>query len=91
MATHDVVTMVPDPRSIKVKSGNSLHDYLRTELWFTKKANTNLLTTPVESHLSRGIQFADMLSGVVQSRFELNEANDFQILSPRIKLVTLYF
>jgi hypothetical protein len=91
MATHDVVTMVPDPRSIKVQSGNSLHDYLQTELWFTKKASTNLLTRPVESHLSKGIQFADMLSGVVQSRFEFNEANDFQILSPSIKVVTLYF
>ena len=47
MARYDSVTMVPDPRSIKVKSGNSLHDYLLTELWFTKSVTTALQTTPI--------------------------------------------
>ena len=28
------VTFVPDARSIKVRSGNSLVDYLHTEIWF---------------------------------------------------------
>src|SRR5262249_43025828 len=46
MAKYDNVTMVPDPRSIKVKSGNSLHDYLLTELWFTKNVRTELQTRP---------------------------------------------
>jgi hypothetical protein len=32
MAKHDQVTMVPDPRSLKVQSGNSLHDYLQVDL-----------------------------------------------------------
>jgi Protein of unknown function (DUF3800) len=32
---HDEVTLVPDPRSIKVESGRSLHDYLQIELWFS--------------------------------------------------------
>src|ERR1035441_5537034 len=44
MAKHDVVTLVPDPRSIKVQSGNSLHDYLQMQLWFEKKATTKLIT-----------------------------------------------
>ena len=91
MAQHDVVTMIPDPRSIKVNSGNSLHDYLQTELWFTKKATTNLITHPNDSKDCRGIQFADMLAGLVQSRYEDNESNNFQILSPRINLSRLFF
>ncbi len=32
MAQHDSISFTPDPRSIKVESGNSLHDYLQTEL-----------------------------------------------------------
>jgi hypothetical protein len=91
MAGHDVVTMVPDPRSIKVASGNSLHDYLQTELWFTKKATTNLVTYNCDSKDSLGVQFADMLAGLVQSRYEDNESSDFQILAPRISLCRLFF
>ena len=49
MAKHDNVFFVPDPRSIKIKSGNSLHDYLQTKLWFDKKATTQLVTSPADS------------------------------------------
>lgn len=91
MATHDVVTMVPDPRSIKVRSGNSLHDYLQTELWFTKKATTNLITSPADSKESLGVRFADKLAGLVQARYEDNESSHFQILAPHIHLSRLFF
>lgn len=91
MAKHDVVTMVPDPRSIKVRSGNSLHDYLQTELWFTKKATTNLVTNPADSKDSLGIRFADKLAGLVQARYEDNESSYFQVLAPRINLSRLFF
>lgn len=42
MSQYSSVTMIPDPRSIKVKSGNSLHDYLLTRLWFDKQTTTLL-------------------------------------------------
>jgi hypothetical protein len=91
MAKHDVVTMVPDPRSIKVKSGNSLHDYLQTELWFTAKASTNLITQPQDSARSKGVQFADLIAGIVQSHFEDNVSRNFQTITPRLNLNRLYF
>lgn len=91
MAAHDSVTMIHDARSIKIKSGNSLHDYLQTELWFTSNASTRLESQAAESHTNRGIQFADMLSGVVQSRFEFESTADFQLLSAKIQLNTLFF
>jgi len=91
MATHDVVTMIPDPRSIKVKSGNSMHDYLQMVLWFDKNAITQLVTDPKESHRCLGIQFADMLSGAIQSRFEFNDYSYLQILSPKVTLNRLFF
>jgi hypothetical protein len=91
MGKFDVVTLIPDPRSIKVKSGNSLHDYLQTELWFTNKASTNLITTPLDSKSCRGLQFSDMLAGLVQSRFEDNNASIFQLASKHIKVIRLFF
>lgn len=91
MKQFDVVTLVPDPRSIKVESGNSLHDYLQTELWFTEKSITNLLTTPLDSKICLNLQFADMLSGVVQSRHEDNKSAHFNAIVKRLDHKTLFF
>jgi hypothetical protein len=91
MARHDVVTMIPDPRSIKIKSGNSLHDYLQTELWFTEKASTNLLTCPQDSATCKGIQLADFLAGMVQGYFEDNASRAFATIQPRLTLNRLFF
>ena len=91
MAEFEYVTFVPDPRSIKVKSGNSLNDYLQTELWFTEKVTTTLTTQEVDSAHSRGIQFADMLAGVVQARYEKAQERDFDIVEPRVSMTKLFF
>jgi hypothetical protein len=91
MAAYDVVTMIPDPRTIKVKSGNSLHDYLQTELWFTAKSSTNLLTTPLDSALCKGIQLADVVAGIVQTSFEDNASRDLQGIQRHLTLNRLFF
>jgi hypothetical protein len=91
MAQCQRVILVPDPRSIKVKSGNSLHDYLLTELWFSKKVTTDLQTCPVASDKCAGIQFADMLAGVVQGRFEFGRFDCFLTLVSKLTLKRLFF
>lgn len=91
MATHDRVTFMPDPRSIKVESGNSLHDYLQTELWFTKRVNTVLETTPLDSRHCPNLQFTDMLAGIVAARFEHDHTNYLDTLGSRIAVKKLYF
>ena len=91
MATQDSVTLVPDPRTIKVRSGNSLHDYLQTELWFTKGVETTIKTCPQDSQSCSAIQFTDMLCGLVQSHYEDREQDNFIILRPRIRLSRLFF
>lgn len=91
MAPHDLVTMIPDPRSIKVESGNSLHDYLQIELWFTKQVETTLTTLPQDSQHCLGLQFADMAAGLVHSHYEDDERPNFATLCPRIQLLRLYF
>jgi len=91
MAGFDFVRLIPDPRSIKIKSGNSLFDYLQTELWFTKKVATNLCVTPLDSKTTRGIQFSDMLAGLVQSHHEKNYTGVFKLLREKIFIKSLYF
>ena len=91
MARHAVVTLIPDPRSIKVESGNSMPDYLQTELWFTEQATTSLICKPQDSAHSRGIQFADMIAGIVQAKFERNEAQAFPLIAPHLGIMHLFF
>lgn len=91
MAAEDSVLFVPDPRSIKVESGNSLHDYLQMELWFTKRVKTILTTTPLDSKACRGVQFADMLAGLVQQRFEDMHYDHIGICVQALRLKKLFF
>lgn len=91
MAAQESVIMVPDLRSIKVKSGNSLPDYLQIELWFTKRVETVISSYPVDSQNSRGVQFADMLAGLVQNRFEEKFFGHIRLCARYLRLKRLFF
>ena len=91
MKKYEQVTFIPDPRSVKIKSGNSLHDYLQTKLWFEKSSNTILVTNPCDSAKDKNIQFADMLSGLVQSHFEDGNSQPFLQLRNSICHKQLFF
>lgn len=91
MAKHNSVMFVPDPRSMKVESGNSLHDYLQMQLWFEKQAATTLTTQPCDSASSLNVQFSDMLSGVVQGHFEDGNSKPWDGLRNNISYKTLFF
>ena len=87
----DNVVLVPDERAIKVKSGNSLHDYLQMVLWFHLKSKTVLQSIPVDSSKSLSVQFTDMLAGAVQSHFEFGNSDSFNELGKNLDALTLYF
>ncbi len=91
MATYKQVMFHPDPRNIKITSGNSLSDYLQTELFFTKKVDTALITIPRDSASDKGVQFSDMLSGLIQHHYEDNNSEAFKLLEPHIQLKTYFF
>lgn len=91
MSKHDEVRFLPDPRSIKIQSGNSLHDYLQTQLWFEKQVTTTLSTLPCDSTCSKNIQFSDMLAGLVQGYFEDGNSKPWSILKSKISYKTLFF
>lgn len=91
MAKHPAVDFIPDPRSIKVESGNSMHDYLSIWLGYEMAVRTVLRTQPVESKFSKNLQFTDMLSGVVHSHFEFGRSDWFNQLAPHLALKRLFF
>lgn len=91
MSKHENVTFIPDPRGIKVESGNSLHDYLQTQLWFEMRTTTTLTTTPLDSASSRNVQFSDMLSGIIQGHFEDGNSKPWAEIRNNISYKTLFF
>jgi hypothetical protein len=91
MAKYDDVCLIPDPRSIKVESGNSLHDYLGINLAFEKKVSTSLRTLPCNSACSKNVQFVDMLAGLVQGHYEDSNSRYWNTLQGDVASKKLYF
>lgn len=91
MSKHENVTFIPYLRGIKVESGNSLHDYLQTQLWFEMRTTTTLTTTPFNSASSRNVQFSDMLSGITQGHFEDDTSKPWAEIRNNISYKTLFF
>lgn len=85
------INFIPDIRSIKVESGNSLKDYLQTELWFKQKANTEIINQPLESYKSLNLQFAHWVTHIIWKKYEDRKTKAFNVLTERIKLIELFF
>lgn len=85
------IIFVPDARSIKVQSGNSLVEYLQTELWFKLKAKTTIVNNPQESHKYLNLQFIDFLTHIIWIKYEDRKRKSFNILAQKIGLKHLFF
>jgi len=85
------ITLIPDKRSIKVKSGNSLVDYLKIKLWFDLNSNTTVDYQPLESHTALNLLFVDWIANIVWNRYEDNETEAYNILQKRVKSTRLFF
>lgn len=85
------VRLIPDPRTIKVKSGNSLVDYLQIALWFDLGATTRLVHNPLESHHNLNLQFIDVITHIVWHKHEWRKTKAFSRLAPSIACSELFF
>jgi len=85
------VTFVPDARSIKVRSGNSLVDYLHTEIWFKLNSKTEINNSPQESHKVFNLQFVDYVTHIIWEKYEDRRRKAFNILKSRVGLKELFF
>jgi hypothetical protein len=90
MAGRKLIRFFPDARSIKVESGNSMHDYLKTCLLFEANTDTELITTPSDSAKNLNLQFTDFLCGVVNGQFEHGTWSPYKILGPKCPVRTLF-
>jgi hypothetical protein len=91
MRRFDQVHLIPDARSIRVKSGNSLHDYLQIKLWFDEKVVTSLQTDAIDSSGCRPLHFTDYLCGAIQSLHEDALVGPSGILTPMAANQRLFF
>jgi len=90
MARADEVIFAPDDRSIKVQSGNSLHDYLQTQLWMDRGVATELKTVPCDSSKNLCVQFADMISGIAQGHYEDRNSEPLRALARHFRPFLIY-
>jgi len=88
---HSEITLIHDKRTIKVRSGNSLKDYLQVKLWYILNSNTVLRYHPKESHRSLNLQFIDYIAHIIWSRFEDNETAAYDIIRTKIDSIPLFF
>jgi len=82
---------MPDKRSSKVESGNSLSDYLQTVLWFDLGLKTKLTNNPEESHRDYNLQFVDCMANAIRTHFEDGENIVYQEALRHIRIRRLFF
>lgn len=87
----ETVYLIRDNRSVKVKSGNSLSEYLKTTLLFEHNSNTALVDLPSDSKQNTNLILADWLNNIIWSHYENKLSDSFMILSSKLKNQTLFF
>ena len=91
ISNEPIVSLIRDNRSIKVKSGNSLVDYLQTELCFELHSKTQIKDIPSDSKQVRNLILADWINNIVWGYYEDNNATAYNILKSVIKEKHLFF
>lgn len=76
------VHFVRDNRTIKLKSGNSLAEYLRTVLYFELNSCATLIDKPTDSKTNDNLLFIDWVCNTVWSHYEDGENRFIQHLTP---------
>lgn len=83
MSTLRQASVLLDCRSIKVKSGNSLSDYLCIKLWYEMNSQVSVpeFSYP-DSRESLGIQAADLVSNTIFRYYERSDSAGYAALQP---------
>lgn len=83
--------LVTDERSIRVKSLNSLRDYLQVKLWFEIGCPTTVNHIPSDSSKNYSLQFVDWVAHCVWSNYEDGDDSFLKILRPVVRIRPLFF
>lgn len=88
---HPVVNLIRDNKTIKVKSGNSLIDYLQTQMWFELKSHTKIVDIPSDSKQVKNLIFIDWMNNLIWRRYEYSNMEPYSILKNVITSTKIFF
>ena len=86
-----LVNLIRDNKSVKVKSGNSLIDYLQTTLWFEMNSKTKIIDIPSDSKKVQNLIFIDWMNNLIWGNYEDDNSAPYQILKSVIESRKLFF
>jgi hypothetical protein len=85
------ITFIPDERAIKVQSGNSLVDYLQTELMFKLNSKTIIDNKPQSSHKVLNLQLVHFIANFIWKNYEDSHSSEYNIITRKVQLTHLFF
>lgn len=86
-----IVNLIRDNKTVKVKSGNSLIDYLQTTLWFEMNSKTKMVDIPSDSKKVQNLIFIDWMNNLIWSNYEDTNSEPYLILRSVIDSKKLFF
>ena len=86
-----IVNLIRDNKTVKVKSGNSLIDYLQTELWFEHSSQTKIVDIPSDSKKVKNLIFIDWLNNLIWGKYEDKNNGPYDIIKNVISSKKLFF
>lgn len=86
-----IVNLIRDNKAVKVKSGNSLIDYLQTTLWFELSSKTKIIDIPSDSKTVQNLIFIDWMNNLIWGHYEDKNSEPYQILKSVINSKKLFF
>ncbi len=91
ISEYESVKLIRDEKSVKIKSGNTLQNYLQTELWFNKNVKTKIEDLPTDSRKNINLIFIDWITHIIWSKYEFKKYKAYDIILPELKLKNLFF
>ena len=85
------VNLIRDNRTVKVRSGNSLIDYLQTALWFDMKSTCKLKDIPSDSKNVNNLILVDWICNIVWGTCEDTNRDPIKHLHRKLNLQGLFF
>ena len=85
------VNLIRDNKTVKVKSGNSLIEYLQIVLWFDMGSSTKLIDIPSDSKKVQNLIFIDWMNNLIWGNYEYNNKEPYEILKSVIDSKKLFF
>jgi len=85
------IKLIRDERSVKVESGNSLIEYLKSIFWFEEGLRVRINDHPTDSKCNKNLLFTDWLCYSIWCKYEFGIEEYFDIIRPHLDSRTFLF